>query len=213
MNRAAKAQALRDALAERIVVLDGAMGTMIQQHKFGEAEYRGERFKDHTSDLKGANDLLVLTQPDVIRQIHLDYLRAGAEILETNTFNANSISMEDYNLVPLTREVNREAARLAREAADIVAAETGSVRWVAGALGPTNRTASLSPDVENPGYRNVSFSGLVDAYREAAEGLLEGGADLLMVETIFDTLNAKADSLGVQGIEDGLNHEEVSTAL
>ena len=153
MNRAAKAQALRDALAERIVVLDGAMGTMIQQHKFGEAEYRGERFKDHTSDLKGANDLLVLTQPDVIRQIHLDYLRAGAEILETNTFNANSISMEDYNLVPLTREVNREAARLAREAADIVAAETGSVRWVAGALGPTNRTASLSPDVENPGYR------------------------------------------------------------
>jgi 5-methyltetrahydrofolate--homocysteine methyltransferase len=204
MNRAQRAEALRAALQQRIVVLDGAMGTMIQRHRLGESDYRGDRFADHDHDLKGANDLLVLTQPELIRQIHLEYLRAGAEIIETNTFNANSISFEDYGLVPLSREVNREASRLAREAADVVEAETGKIRWVAGALGPTNRTASLSPDVENPGYRNVDFEGLVIAYREAAEGLLEGGADLLMVETIFDTLNAKAALYAVSEVMEAL---------
>jgi len=192
MNRSEKTQALRTALAGRIVIIDGAMGTMIQRHKLSEADYRGERFAEHHADLKGANDLLVLTQPDLIRQIHLDYLRAGAEVLETNTFNANAVSMADYDLVPLSRELNVAAARLAREAADVVEAETGTLRWVAGTLGPTNRTASLSPDVEDPGFRNIDFDTLVEGYREAAEGLLEGGADLLMVETIFDTLNAKA---------------------
>jgi len=208
MNRAQRAEALRAALQQRIVVLDGAMGTMIQRHRLGEKEYRGARFADHDHDLKGANDLLVLSQPDLIRQIHLDYLRAGAEIIETNTFNANSISLEDYGLVPLSREVNREAARLAREAADVVEAETGKIRWVAGALGPTNRTASLSPDVENPGYRNVDFGGLVESYREAAEGLLEGGSDLLMVETIFDTLNAKAALYAISEVLDAMPVEE-----
>lgn len=205
MNRDQRVQALRTALNQRIVVLDGAMGTMIQGHDFGEADYRGERFSDHDHDLKGANDVLVLTQAEVIRQIHLDYLRAGAEIIETNTFNANSISLADYGLVHLSREVNVEAARLAREAADIVEAETGTTRWVAGALGPTNRTASLSPDVENPGFRNVTFVELVDAYREAAEGLLEGGSDLLMVETVFDTLNAKAALFAISGLMDSLD--------
>jgi len=208
MKLAARAQALREALSERIVVLDGAMGTMIQEHRLGEAEYRGQRFSDHDHDLKGANDILVLTQPQIIRDIHLDYLRAGAEILETNTFNANAVSLEDYGLVPLSREVNRVAALLAREAADVVEAETGKMRWVAGALGPTNRTASLSPDVENPGFRNIDFQTLVVAYREAAEGLLEGGADLLMVETIFDTLNAKAALYAIGELLDSLPEED-----
>jgi 5-methyltetrahydrofolate--homocysteine methyltransferase len=208
MTRAARTLALKTALAERIVVLDGAMGTMIQRHKLSEADYRGERFSDHGSDLQGANDLLVLTQPDIIRSIHLDYLRAGAEIVETNTFNANAISMADYDLVPITREVNRVAARLAREAADVVEAETGRTRWVAGALGPTSKTASLSPDVENPGFRNVSFEALVLAYREAAEGLLEGGADLLMVETVFDTLNAKAALFAIAELLESLDEED-----
>ena len=208
MTRAERTQALRAALAARIVILDGAMGTMIQRHALSEADYRGERFKDHAADLKGANDLLVLTQPAVIEKIHLDYLRAGAEIVETNTFNANAISMEDYDLVPLSRELNVEAARLARRAADIVEGETGQMRWVAGALGPTNRTASLSPDVENPGHRNIDFDTLVDAYREAAEGLLEGGADLLMVETVFDTLNAKAALYAIMAILDELPEAE-----
>lgn len=208
MNCAERTRALKRALSERVVVLDGAMGTMIQRHKLGEADYRGDRFASHSTDLKGANDLLVFTQPDLIRQIHLDYLRAGAEIVETNTFNANAISMADYDLVPLSRELNVAAARLARDAADAVEAETGTIRWVAGTLGPTNRTASLSPDVENPGFRNVDFEGLVHAYREAAEGLLEGGADLLMVETVFDTLNAKAALFAIAELIDGLPEDE-----
>ena len=157
MTTAERVQALRAALSERILVLDGAMGTMIQRHSLGEADYRGERFADHDHDLKGANDLLVLTQPKIIRDIHLDYLRAGADIIETNTFNANAVSLLDYGLVPLSREVNQVGARLAREAADLVEQETGRMRWVAGTVGPTNRTASLSPDVENPGYRNISW--------------------------------------------------------
>jgi 5-methyltetrahydrofolate--homocysteine methyltransferase len=183
--------ALPALLAQRIVIIDGAMGTMIQRHRLGEADFRGDRFRDHPKDLKGNNDLLVLTRPDVVRDIHAAYLAAGADIVETNTFGATSIAQEDYGLAHIAREMNVAAARLAREAAD--AASTPDLpRFVAGALGPTPRTASISPDVNDPGARNVSFDQLRDAYREQAEGLLEGGVDLFLVETVFDTLNAKA---------------------
>jgi len=183
--------ALPALLAQRIVVIDGAMGTMIQRYMLGEADYRGERFKDHPKDLKGNNELLQLTQPQVLREIHAAYLAAGADIIETNTFGATSIAQEDYGLAPVAREMNVAAARLAREAAD-TASTADQPRFVAGALGPTPRTASISPDVNDPGARNVSFEQLRAAYREQAEGLLEGGVDLFLVETIFDTLNAKA---------------------
>jgi 5-methyltetrahydrofolate--homocysteine methyltransferase len=183
--------ALPALLARRIAIIDGAMGTMIQRHKLQEADFRGERWRDHPRDLKGNNDLLVLTRPDVIRAIHADYLAAGADIVETNTFGATSIAQEDYGLGGIAREMNVAAARLAREAVD--AAATPEKRgFVAGALGPTPRTASISPDVNDPGARNVGFDDLRAAYREQAEGLLEGGCDLFLVETIFDTLNAKA---------------------
>ncbi|MEC8193894.1 MAG: homocysteine S-methyltransferase family protein, partial [Myxococcota bacterium] len=204
MNRSERVAAFQAAMRERVLVLDGAMGTVLQQHKLEEADFRGERFAHHSAELKGALDVLVLTQPDLIRGIHLDYFRAGADLVETNTFNANAISMLDYDMVPLTREINVAGARLAREAADTVAAETGRDLWVIGTLGPTNRTASLSPDVERPGFRNVDFRELVAAYREAVEGLLEGGADLLMVETVFDTLNAKAAVYAIGEVVDAL---------
>ncbi len=178
-------------LGERILILDGAMGTMIQRHGLSEADYRGERFADWPRDLKGNNDLLTLTQPQVIGGIHQAYLDAGADILETNTFNANRISMADYGMEDLSRELNVAAARLARDLAD-AAATPDQPRFVAGVLGPTNRTLSISPDVNDPGFRNLEFPTLVAAYVEAAEGLIEGGADLLLIETIFDTLNAKA---------------------
>nr|WP_156253321.1 methionine synthase [Pseudactinotalea terrae] len=184
--------ALAALLRERVLVLDGAMGTMIQQHGLGEADYRGDRFADWPSDVKGNNDLLVLTQPDIIKEIHRSYLDAGADLVETNTFNAQRISMADYGMEELALEMNVAAARLAREAADEAEAADGRRRFVAGALGPTNRTASISPDVNDPGARNVSFDELVSAYLEQAGGLVDGGADLLLVETIFDTLNAKA---------------------
>jgi 5-methyltetrahydrofolate--homocysteine methyltransferase len=183
--------ALASLLPQRIVIIDGAMGTMIQRFKLTEADYRGERFKDHPKDLKGNNELLQFTRPDVIRSIHEQYLAAGADIIETNTFGATSIAQEDYGLAPLAREMNVAAARLAREAADKFSTPD-QPRFVAGAIGPTPRTASISPDVNDPGARNVSFEELRAAYREQAEGLLEGGADLFLVETIFDTLNAKA---------------------
>jgi 5-methyltetrahydrofolate--homocysteine methyltransferase len=183
--------ALPALLAQRIVIIDGAMGTMIQRHRLGEADFRGERLRDHPKDLKGNNDLLVLTRPDVVAAIHAAYLEAGADVIETNTFGATSIAQEDYGLGPLAREMNVAAARIARTAADRFATPQRP-RFVAGALGPTPRTASISPDVNDPGARNVSFDQLRDAYREQAEGLLEGGVDLFIVETIFDTLNAKA---------------------
>jgi 5-methyltetrahydrofolate--homocysteine methyltransferase len=183
--------ALAALLPQRIVIIDGAMGTMIQRYKLTEADYRGERFKDHAKDLKGNNELLQFTRPDVIRQIHEQYLAAGADIIETNTFGATSIAQEDYGLAPVAREMNVAAARIAREAADKFSTPDRP-RFVAGAIGPTPRTASISPDVNDPGARNVSFDELRAAYREQAEGLLEGGADLFLVETIFDTLNAKA---------------------
>ncbi len=178
-------------LGERILILDGAMGTMIQRHGLSEADYRGERFADWPRDLKGNNDLLTLTQPQVIGGIHQAYLDAGADILETNTFNSNRVSMADYGMEDLSRELNVAAARLARDLAD-AAATPDQPRFVAGVLGPTNRTLSISPDVNDPGFRNLEFPTLVAAYVEAAEGLIEGGADLLLIETIFDTLNAKA---------------------
>ncbi|MBD3815535.1 MAG: homocysteine S-methyltransferase family protein, partial [Halothiobacillus sp.] len=184
---------LRTLMAERILILDGAMGTMIQKRKLAEADYRGERFAEWPVDLKGNNDLLVLTKPDVIADIHTAYLDAGADIIETNTFNATRISMTDYQMQELAYEINVAAARLARECADAKTRETPEKpRFVAGILGPTSRTGSISPDVNDPGYRNVTFEELATAYRESAEGLIEGGADILMIETIFDTLNAKA---------------------
>lgn len=189
--------ALTAILSERIMVLDGAMGTAIQRDRPDEAGYRGERFADHPSDLVGNNDLLTITQPQIIRTIHEEYLRAGADVIETNTFNANAISLSDYGLEELAYELNFESARLAREAADAVATPDRP-RWVAGALGPTTRTASISPDVNDPGARNVTFDQLADAYLVAARGLVDGGADLLMIETIFDTLNAKAAIFAVE---------------
>ncbi|HIA14958.1 MAG TPA: methionine synthase [Nitrospirales bacterium] len=179
-------------LKQRIVVLDGAMGTMIQGHTLGEQEFRGQRFANHPCDLKGNNDLLVLTKPEIITGIHRAYYEAGADIVETNTFNSNSISMADYQMEHLVYELNFEAATLARTVANEVAEHTGQPRFVAGVLGPTNRTATMSPDVNNPGFRNVTFDELVTTYAEAIRALVAGGADLLLVETIFDTLNAKA---------------------
>ena len=189
--------ALEAAARERILVLDGAMGTMIQQLKLDEAAFRGARFKDWAHDLRGNNDLLILTQPDAIRDIHLQYFMAGADIVETNTFSCTTIAQADYGMEALVGELNREGARLAREAADEAERRDGRKRFVAGALGPTNRTASISPDVNNPGFRAVSFDDLRVAYREAAAALIEGGADIILVETIFDTLNAKAALAGV----------------
>ena len=174
-----------------ILLLDGAMGTMIQQHDLDEQDFRGTRFADHTCDLRGNNDLLSLSQPELISQIHREYLAAGADIIETNTFNATRIAMSDYELESLVPELNEASARLARAAADEFSSDD-KPRYVAGVLGPTNRTASISPDVNDPAYRNVSFDELVKNYRESAIALVKGGADLLMIETIFDTLNAKA---------------------
>ena len=178
-------------LAQRIVIIDGAMGTMIQRYKLGEAEFRGARFAEHGKDLKGNNDLLQLTQPQVVREIHDAYLASGADIIETNTFGATSIAQQDYGLGHVARDINLAAARIARQAAD-AASTPQHPRFVAGALGPTPRTASISPDVNDPGARNVSFDELHAAYHEQAAALLEGGVDLFLVETIFDTLNAKA---------------------
>ncbi len=184
---------LKEILENRIVILDGAMGTMIQRYKLNEEDYRGKRFANHSTSLKGCNDLLCLTQPQIIREIHEAYLEAGADLIETNTFNATSISMADYKLEHLAYEINLEAAKLAKEAAQKFTLLTpGQPRFVAGALGPTNKTASLSPDVNDPGFRAITFDQLVEAYTEEVSGLIDGGVDLLLVETIFDTLNAKA---------------------
>ena len=190
---------ITELLDERILFLDGAMGTMIQRHKLEEADYRGERFVDWPSDLKGNNDLLSLTQPGIIRDIHMQYLDAGADIIETNTFNSTRVAMADYGMEELSYEINVAAARLAREAADELSAKTpDKPRFVAGVLGPTNRTASISPDVNDPGFRNIYFDELVDAYTESARALVEGGVDIILIETIFDTLNAKAAVFAVE---------------
>ncbi|NEV77863.1 methionine synthase, partial [Rhodopseudomonas sp. BR0C11] len=198
---AARTQLLALA-AQRILVLDGAMGTMIQQLQLDEAAFRGERFKDFHRDLRGNNDLLILTQPQAIEDIHAQYLRAGADIVATNTFSSTSIAQADYDMSDLAYEMSRDGARLARNAAAKVEAEDGKPRFVAGAIGPTNRTASISPDVANPGYRAVTFDDLRIAYSEQINGLLDGGADILLLETIFDTLNAKAALYAIAEIAD-----------
>jgi 5-methyltetrahydrofolate--homocysteine methyltransferase len=192
MTRSERIAALHAAARERILIIDGAMGTMIQRYKLDEAAYRGARFKDWHRDIKGNNDLLVLTRPKIIQEIHEQYLAAGADIIETNTFNAQRISMADYGMEDISFEMNVAAARLARAACDKFEAKDGKPRYVAGAVGPTNRTASISPDVNNPGYRNVSFDELREAYAEQVRALIEGGSDVILIETIFDTLNAKA---------------------
>jgi len=201
MTRPETAQpVLAAAAAKRVLVLDGAMGTMIQSLRLSEEDFRGERFADWPRELKGNNDLLNLTQPEHLKRFHLDYLRAGADIIESNTFSSTSIAQADYGMEALAYELNREGARIAREAADEVTAETPErPRFVAGAIGPTNRSASISPRVNDPGFRNVTFDDLIAAYGEAARGLIDGGADLLLFETIFDTLNAKA---GVAAVDE-----------
>jgi 5-methyltetrahydrofolate--homocysteine methyltransferase len=179
---------IQDCLNERILIIDGAMGTMIQRHKLTEADYRGERFKDWPSDVKGNNDLLNITQPQIITGIHKQYLDAGADIIETNTFSSTTIAMADYAMQSLAYELNVAAAKCAREAVK----QSGKQAWVAGAIGPLNKTLSLSPDVNNPGFRAVTFDEVVEAYYEQVKGLVDGGVDILLIETIFDTLNAKA---------------------
>jgi 5-methyltetrahydrofolate--homocysteine methyltransferase len=208
MTRSQRLAALTAAAEERILIIDGAMGTMIQRLKFDEAAFRGQRFAGHGKSVQGNNDLLVLSQPQAIAKIHADYLAAGADIICTNTFNAQGISLADYDMQALAHEINYVAAQLARTAADGARRANGApAAVVAGALGPTNRTASISPDVNDPGFRNISFDELADAYGGQVRGLIEGGVDLLLIETVFDTLNAKAagfaalrtfDELGVE---------------
>ena len=201
-------QQIEAQLKQKILLIDGGMGTMIQDYKLSESEYRGERFADWQCDLKGNNDLLVLSQPQLIKDIHFAYLEAGADILETNTFNATTIAMADYEMESLSAEINYAAAKLAREAADEWSKKTPSKpRYVAGVLGPTNRTCSISPDVNDPGYRNVSFDELVEAYSESTKALIKGGADLILIETIFDTLNAKACAFAVNSVFEELGSE------
>ena len=202
---AIRSRALEDAANQRILVLDGAMGTMIQQHRLSEEDFRGETLIDHERPLKGNNDLLSLTQPDVIRGIHEEYLRAGADILETNTFSSTTIAQGDYALEHLAFDLNRASAAVAREAADTYSTPE-RMRFVAGALGPTNRTASLSPDVNNPGYRAINFDQLAKAYLEQSLGLIAGGADIILIETIFDTLNAKAALFAVESAFDQVGY-------
>lgn len=197
---------LYKALNERILILDGAMGTMIQRYNFTEEDYRGERFKDWKSPLKGNNDLLSLTQPEAIEEIHKKYLLAGADIIETNTFSGTTIAMADYHMEDLVYELNYESAKIAKKVCDEFTAQNpDKPRFVAGSIGPTNRTASLSPDVNDPGYRAITFDELRIAYKQQAEALLDGGSDILLVETIFDTLNAKAALFAIDEIREERN--------
>jgi len=208
MTREERVATLKREAKKRILILDGAMGTMIQRYKLDEAGYRGARFRDHPRDLKGNNDLLVLTQPHIISEIHNAYLEVGADIIETNTFNAQAISQSDYGLEAIAYELNVAAGKLARDTSDAWTKKTpNKPRFVAGAIGPTNRTASISPDVNNPGFRNVSFDALVDAYGTQARGLVEGGVDIILIETVFDTLNAKAAGFAVEQAFDELGVE------
>ena len=189
-------------LKSRILVLDGAMGTMLQQYNLAEKNFRGKRFANHKCELKGNNDLLSLTQPRIIKEIHEKYLEAGADIIETNTFSANRISMADYLMEALVYEINVTSAKIAREAADkYTSLNPDKPRFVAGSIGPTNKTASMSPDVNNPAYRAVTFDDLVEAYTEQVKGLIDGGVDILLVETIFDTLNAKAALFAIEQVK------------
>jgi len=197
---------ISELLKSRILVLDGAMGTMIQRHKFSEEDYRGERFKDYSQPLQGNNDLLSITQPEAILDIHRKYFEAGADIAETNTFSSTSIAMADYAMEDLVYELNFASAKLARQAAnEFTAKNQDKPRFVAGSMGPTNRTASMSPDVNDPGYRAVHFDELKEAYLEQIKGLMDGGADLLLVETVFDTLNAKAALFAIEEYKEANN--------
>jgi 5-methyltetrahydrofolate--homocysteine methyltransferase len=208
MTRTERIRAVQAAASKRILIIDGGMGTMIQGYKLDEAAFRGTRFAGHGQSVQGNNDLLVLTQPDIICAIHTGYLEAGADIICTNTFNAQRISLADYGMEDLATEINITAAKLARKAADAMTAKTPDrPRIVAGAMGPTNRTASLSPDVNNPGFRNIAYDELVQAYAEQARGLVKGGADLLLIETVFDTLNAKAAGYAAYKVFDELGEE------
>jgi 5-methyltetrahydrofolate--homocysteine methyltransferase len=192
---------IHDLLKQRILILDGAMGTMIQPYKLEETDFRGDRFKDWHKDLKGNNDLLQLTRPDVIGTIHRKYFEAGADIVETNTFNANAISMADYDMQGLVREINIEGARLAKSIAEeFTAKDPSKPRFVAGSIGPTNRSLGMSPDVNDPGFRAITWDQLVEAYEEQVEALIDGGADLLLVETVFDTLNCKAALFAIENV-------------
>lgn len=194
---------IQDILGERILVLDGAMGTMLQRYNFTEADFRGQRFKDWPCPLQGNNDLLSLTQPEAIEEIHEKYLEAGADIIETNTFSATAIAMADYQMEGLVSEMNRESARIAKKvASDFTSSDPNKPRFVAGSIGPTNKTASMSPDVNDPGYRATSFEELRKAYKEQVEALVEGGVDLLLVETVFDTLNAKAALFAISEVKE-----------
>jgi len=197
---------IKDILRERILVLDGAMGTMLQRYKFTEEDFRGERFKDWAHPLQGNNDLLSLTQPEAIADIHRKYFAAGADIVETNTFSGTTIAMADYYMEELVYELNFESARIAKEVArEFTSKEPNKPRFVAGSIGPTNKTASMSPDVNDPGFRAISFDELRIAYKQQVEGLLDGGADLLLVETIFDTLNAKAALFAIEEVKEERN--------
>lgn len=199
---------IQDILKDRILIIDGAMGTMIQRHVLTEADFRGEKFKDHTCPLKGNNDILSLTRPDIIKSIHREYLEAGADVIETNTFSATTIAQADYKLEPFVYELNFESARIAREVADeFTKKDPTKPRFVAGAMGPTNKTASLSPEVNNPGFRAVTFDQLAAAFKEQARALIGGGADLLLLETIIDTLNVKAALFAIQELFDELGRE------
>ncbi|MBO6496750.1 MAG: homocysteine S-methyltransferase family protein [Roseivirga sp.] len=192
---------IEEILKQRILVLDGAMGTMIQRHPLTEEDFRGERFKDHQHPLKGNNDLLSITRPDIIKEIHRLYFEAGADIVETNTFSGTTIAQADYSLEDAVYDINFQSAKIAREVADqITASEPEKPRFVAGSIGPTNRTASISPDVNDPGFRAITFDELVEAYEQQVTALIEGGVDLLLVETVFDTLNAKAALFAIENV-------------
>ena len=195
-------------IKKRILVLDGAMGTMLQAYKFTEEDFRGERFKDYPTPLQGNNDLLSITQPKAIKEIHAKYFEVGADIIETNTFSGTTIAMADYQMEDLVYELNYQSAKIAKEVADeFTAKEPHKPRFVAGSIGPTNRTASMSPDVNDPGYRAVTFDDLRIAYKQQAEALMDGGADLLLVETVFDTLNAKAALFAIEEVKEERNIE------
>ncbi len=197
----------QELLEQRIAILDGAMGTMIQRHKLTEEQYRGERFADYTHSLKGNNDLLVMTQPQIIEDIHYAFLDAGADVIETNTFNANAISMLDYHMENLVKELNYNAVKVAKAARERFRKINDRPVFIAGAIGPTNKTASLSPDVNNPGFRGVSFDELVAAYREQTEALMDAGVDLILVETVFDTLNCKAALFAINTLKEERNSQ------
>lgn len=199
---------IEDILKERILVLDGAMGTMIQRYKLDEKDFRGERLKDHPHPLKGNNDLLSITRPDIIKDIHRQYFEAGSDIVETNTFGSTSVAQADYHMEPLVYEINFQSAKIAKEVAEeFTAKEPHKPRFVAGAMGPTTKLASMSPDVNNPGYRAITFDRLVTAFKEQAKGLIDGGVDMLLLETITDTLNVKAALFAIQELFEEYNRQ------